>query len=73
MFSVDPWPRQLLMHLAFVITIPIIVVGLSMVYERDICIVMLDWLQEFESKRVKPSPAAIGRLADGHQKPVTSR
>jgi hypothetical protein len=75
MFLKDPWPWQLLMQLALVITIPtlFIAVFLGVVYERDICITMLDWLREVESKRFKVSPPAFGRMMHGHQKAVKSR
>jgi hypothetical protein len=54
------------MQLAFVITIPtlFIAVCLTATYEREICILLLDWLQEFESKRVKLSASAIRRLVE---------
>jgi hypothetical protein len=62
------------MQLALVITIPtlLLAVCFSVAYERDICILM-DWLQAFESKRVKLSQSAIGRLMDGRQKALKSR
>jgi hypothetical protein len=64
MFLVDPWPWQPLMQLAFLITIPtlFLAVCLTEAYEREICILMLDWLQEFESKRARPSTSTIRSL-----------
>ena len=75
MFFKDPWPWQSWMQLALVITIPtlLIAVCFSVAYERDICILMLDWLQTFESKRVKLSQRTIGRLMEGRQKALKSR
>jgi hypothetical protein len=63
------------MALALIITIPtlLVVVCITAAYERDICIVMLDWLQQFGSRRDKPSYSAIGRWVDGHQKALKSR
>jgi hypothetical protein len=74
MFFKDPWPWQFWMQLALVITIPtlLIAVCLSVAYERDICILMLDWLQACESKRVKLSQPTIGRLIGGRQKGLKS-
>jgi hypothetical protein len=75
MFFKDPWPWQFWMQLALVITIPTLLIALcfSVAYERDICILMLDWLQTFESKRVKLSQRTIGRLIGGRQKALKSR
>jgi hypothetical protein len=63
------------MQLAFVITIPalIIAVCVSVAYQRDICILILDWLQECKWRRTKLSNAAIVRLMEGGQKAMKSR
>jgi hypothetical protein len=54
------------MQLAFVITIPtlFLAVCLTAAYEREICVLMLDWLREFESKRAKLPASAIRRLLE---------
>lgn len=62
----DPWPWLLLMELAFVIAVPtlLLAVCLTGAYEREICILMLDWLQAFESKRLTLSGSAFRRLVE---------
>jgi hypothetical protein len=50
----------------------LIAVCFSVAYERDICILMLDWLRACESKRVKLSQPTIGRLIGGRQKALKS-
>jgi len=64
--SLNPWPWQLLMQLALVIPIPtlLLAVCLTGAYEREICILMLDWLREFESKKFRLSTSAIRRLVE---------
>jgi|HubBroStandDraft_6_1064221.scaffolds.fasta_scaffold62238_5 hypothetical protein len=66
MLLVDPWPWQPLMQLAFVITIPtlLLAVCLTAAFEREICILMLNWLQEFESKRARLPASKIRRLLE---------
>jgi hypothetical protein len=59
-----------LMQLAFIIAIPslFIALALSVIYEREICVRLLDWLQERRWNRIKPSHAAIARLVEGNRK-----
>jgi hypothetical protein len=68
----DPWPWQLRMQLALVIAVPIlfIALALSVIYEREICLRVLDWLQELRWKRLKPSQPAIARLVEANPKAV---
>ena len=63
------------MQLALFITVPalLIALGLTVIFERDICIVVLDWLRESEWKKLKLSPTALARLLSGRPKPVRSR
>jgi hypothetical protein len=66
MFLEYPWAWQPQMQLAFVITVPtlLLAVCLTGAYEREICILMLDWLQAFESKRFKLPGPAFRRLVE---------
>ena len=63
------------MQLALFITVPILLIalGLTLIFERDICIVVLDWLRESEWKKLKLSPTTLARLLSGRPKPVRSR
>lgn len=63
------------MQLALFITVPalLIALGLTVIFERDICIIVLDWLRESEWKKLKLSPATLARLVKGRPKPVRSR
>jgi hypothetical protein len=63
------------MQLALFITVPtlLIALGLTLIFERDICIVVLDWLRESEWKKLKLSPTALARLLSGRPKAVRSR
>jgi len=58
------------MQLALFITVPalLIVLGLTVIFERDICIVVLDWLRESEWKKLRLSPTALARLLSGRPK-----
>jgi hypothetical protein len=58
------------MESALIITISTlcVVLGLSFIYERKICILMLDWLRGSEWKRSKLSHLASGRLVQGNQR-----
>jgi len=60
------------MQLALLITIPALLValGLTVIFERDICIVVLDWLRESEWKKLKISRTALARLVNGRPKSV---
>jgi hypothetical protein len=62
------------MQLALIITVPafLIALGLTVIFERDICIVVLDWLRESEWKKLKLSRTALARLVNGRPKPVGS-
>jgi len=63
------------MQLALLITIPVLLIalGLTVIFERDICILVLDWLRESEWKKLKLSPTALARLVNGRPKPVRPR
>jgi len=60
------------MQLALLITVPalLIALGLTVIFERDICIVVLDWLRKSEWKKLKLSRKALARLVNGRPKPV---
>ena len=62
------------MQLALMITVPafLIALGLTVIFERDICIVVLDWLRESEWKKLKLSRTALGRLVNSRPTPVGS-
>lgn len=62
------------MQLALFITVPalLIALGLTVIFERDICIVVLDWLRESEWKKVRLSRTPLARLVNGRPKPVRS-
>jgi len=60
------------MQLALLITVPalLIALGLTVIFERDICIVVLDWLRESEWKNLRLSSTALARLLNDRPKRV---
>lgn len=54
------------MQLVLVIAVPVLFIALvfSVIYEREICLRILDWLQELRWKRLKSSHSAIARLVE---------